>query len=440
TTKPTVTSAPQPTTTTTPPIRKPGSLPDPSKPEGTETLEQIQHIVIVMQENHSFDSYFGMLGRGDGFAVDAKGQPRDANPVGDGTFVRAFHWPGECQVSGLPGQDWGRSHTSWNNGRNDGFVKASTGVAMGYWDETDIPFYYALARTFPVCDRWFCSTLAQTYPNRRFLMAGTAAGIVLTSAPSLSISPPPNGTILDRLARHKITWKNYFTDLPGTAVIPQEIGPYPKSLANISEFARDAAAGKLPAISYVDPNFTHESEENPQDIRRGENFTHNVVQALFDSPLWPKSLLIFCYDEHGGYYDHVPPPRAIPPDHIKPGVDDPTVHGAYDHYGFRVPAVIVSPYAKRDYVSHVVHDQTSILKLIETKWNLPAMTYRDANADNLLDSLDFANPPAFLEPPKLPGPGALGTCEEGVTKSPVPPANAIVSASEASSLRIGATS
>ena len=148
------------------------------------------------------------------------------------------------------------------------------------------------------------------------------------------------------------------------------------------------------------------------------------------SPAWPKTMLIWTYDEHGGYYDHVPPPPAIRPDDIPPDIDvPPDLPGAYDRYWFRVPAVIVSPYARRDYVSHVVHDHTSVLKLVETKWNLGAMTYRDANADNLLDSLDLRAPPAFLEPPALPAPAlAAGpdTCAPGDPGGPIPPPDAVV--------------
>ncbi len=167
-----------------PPTRllPPGSRPFPRLPEGIDTLPQIDHIVVLMMENHSYDSYLGALRCGaDGFRFGRDGKPVNANPDGNGNLIRSFHMPSTCQLSGVPGQDWNRSHTSWDGGRNDGFVKASTAIAMGYWDETDIPFYYGLSRTFPLSDRWFGSVLAQTYPNRRFLMAGTAAGIVNTS-------------------------------------------------------------------------------------------------------------------------------------------------------------------------------------------------------------------------------------------------------------------
>jgi phospholipase C len=381
-------------------VLPPGTRPYPDRPEGVDTLPQIEHIVVLMMENHSFDDHFGMLGRGDGFRLDKNGLPRDANPDGTGAFVRAFHMPSGCQLHGVPGQDWNRSHTSWNDGRLDGFVKASTAVAMGYWTAQDLPFYYGLGGTFPLCDRFFCSVLAQTYPNRRFLLAGTAGGIVSTTTEALTKPPPPNGTIFERLNAHAITWRNYYSDLPGVAVIPKILADNQPMFSPIAQFFTDARKGSLPAISYVDPHFERQSEENPQDIRFGEEFASRVINAVMQSPAWPKTMLIWFYDEHGGYYDHVPPPPALKPDDIPPDITTPpNLPGAYDRYGFRVPAVIVSPYARRNYVSHHLHDHTSVLKLIETKWNIGALTYRDANASNLLDSLDLKGRPHFLELP-----------------------------------------
>jgi phospholipase C len=411
-------------------VLPPGSRPFPRVPEGTDMLPEIEHVVVLMMENHSYDSYFGARRRADGFKFAPDGRPRNANPDGNGNLVRAFHMPSTCQLHAVPGQDWNRSHRSWDGGRNDGFVQASTAVSMGYWDQTDIPFYYALANTFPLADRWFGSVLAQTYPNRRFLMAGTASGNVSTAASSLTAYPPPNGTIFDRFQAHGISWRNYFTDLPSVAIIFKTLQDYPANVSPISQFYSDAAAGTLPFFSLVDPNFETESEENPQDLRRGEQVAAKVINAVTHSPNWAKTLLIWTYDEHGGYYDHVPPPAAVRPDDIPPDIDvPPDLPGMYDRLSFRVPAVMVSPYAKRNYVSHVTHDHTSVLKLVETKWNLGALTYRDANADNLLDSLNLRARPAFLEPPVLPPPAldvAPDTCTPGDPGGPIPPPDAVV--------------
>ncbi|HEX4490827.1 MAG TPA: alkaline phosphatase family protein [Acidimicrobiia bacterium] len=399
-----------PTTTVPRRPRRPGDRPDPSKPAGVDMLPKIEHIVVLMMENHSFDNYLGVLGRGDGLPLDAAGKPLPALPDGTGHYIHSFPMPTTCQLKALPSQAWQASHLSLGNGDNSGFVKACGPVAMGYFTPDDIPFYAGLARTYPLSDRWFASCLAQTYPNRRFLMAGSAAGVIDTTAASVVAPPPPNGVIMERLEAHGLSWMSYYVDISASFLFPSFMTTRLNHTAHIERFYQDAKNGTLPALSYVDPAFDDrygESEENPADIRVGEQFAAKVVHAVTTGKAWDKTVLIWLYDEHGGYYDHVVPPRAIAPDSIPPNLPPGAIKAGYDQYGFRVPAAIISPYAKKHYVSHVVHDHTSILKLIETKWNLPALTFRDANADDLLDSLDFENPPAFAEPPELPEP-ALG--------------------------------
>jgi phospholipase C len=387
------------------PIKRPGSLPFPDLPIGTDTLPKLKHIVVLMMENHSFDSHLGMLGRGDGFVVAADGRPTASCPDKDGTPVRAYHSPNLCQTGGGVSQSWNASHLAYHNGANDGFVRASSRQAMAYYTGADLPYYYALARHFPVCDRYFSSVMAQTYPNRRFLMAATALGQVGDPLPGLNDPPPPNGTIFDRLDDQHISWKDYFVDLPTVALFPYQLTKNVGNVVPVADFLVDCALGTLPSVSLVDPQSSMGSEESPQDVAIGAAYAATIINAVLHSLAWPQTMLILTYDEHGGYYDHVAPPAAIPPDSIAPNIHvPPDQPGAYDRYGFRVPTVIISPWAKRNYVSHVVHDHTSILRLIETKWNLPAMTYRDANASNLLDTVDFFVEPAFATPPALPAP------------------------------------
>ncbi len=412
--------------------RPPGSLPNPSLPEGTDTLPQIEHVIILMMENHSFDNYFGALDGGVGFSLK-DGAPTASNPDGNGNLIHAFHMPSTCQLDGHPGQDWNASHISYDGGRNDGFVLASGPVAMGYWTAEDLPFYYGLAQTFPLASRWFGSTLCQTYPNRRFLMAGTAAGIIGTDNASLLAPPPPNGNIFDRLDAHAITWRNYHSDLPSVAILIKYAQRNTNKLLPIARFFADVAAGTLPAVSVVDPAFNGGgSEENPDDIRVGEQFAAQVINAVMAGPGWSKTLLVWLYDEHGGYYDHVPPPRAIAPDNIPPNLTAGDQPGGYDRYGFRVPAVIASPYARRNYISRQVRDHTAILKFIERKWNIGALTFRDANADDLFDCLDFAHAPAFLDPPVLPAPALAASHPPACTPGDpgtIPPPDAVTPAS-----------
>ena len=406
-------------------IRPPGSLPFPDLPQGTDTLPQIENIIILMMENHSFDNYFGALGPRAGLPA-RNGVLRAANPDGDGGLVRAFRMPSACQLNGAPSQNWNSSHIAVGHG-NNGFVLASGPVAMGYWTSADIPFYYGLARTFPLASRWFGSTLCQTYPNRRFLMAGTAAGIINTSSESLMAPQPPNGNIFERLNAYGIPWRNYFTDIPSVGIFfawARENAV--DNVSRMDQFYSDAAAGTLPAVSLVDPEYLNNgsSEENPADIRLGEQFASRVINAVMQGPQWPKTLLVWLYDEHGGYYDHMHPPAAIAPDDIPPNLSPGDEPGAYDRYGFRVPAVVVSPYARPHYESRLVRDHTAILKFIERKWNIGALTFRDANADDLFDCLDFENDPAFLDPPTLPAPALDAVnppeCTPG-DPGPIPP-------------------
>ena len=192
------------------------------------------------------------------------------------------------------------------------------------------------------------------------------------------------------------------------------------NVKSIDQFFADAASGHLPSFSLLDPNYNTQSQENPLDIVRGEAFLGQAVHALGSSPGWRQTMLIVTYDEHGGYYDHIAPPAALAPDSVGPMVQPgESTYDGYARHGFRVPSIVVSPYAKRDHVSHVVYDHTSILAFLERKWNLAAMTYRDANANNLTDFLDLgameARQPTFPELPPLAAAGmnaATLACEK----------------------------
>jgi len=450
-------------------------LPRPDLAMGTDTLSQIDHIVILMMENHSYDNYLGMLaGHGDGLPLDGHGRPAPTNPAADGSAVPMRRFAGTTQQKGVPTQSWNASHIQWAEGSCTGFVRSveqtlpglDALVPMTYWTEEDLPFYYGLARTFPLATRWFSSCLGPTFPNRRFLIAGTAHGLI-DDLPFGMIDYPAAGTIFDLLDAHGISWVNYhqlsairvnwrrlshahglnFLRVLGAllaGIFPQLIPAITRKLQvtadlfplgflrsvnhfrPIDQFWRAARTGKLPSVSIVDPDFGQGSEENPQDIQVGEAFAAQVINAVMTGEGWPGTLLIWLYDEHGGYYDHVPPPAAAPPDDVRgsnPMQRFPllrllrfTILGkkidaaddgpdTYDRLGFRVPAVIVSPYAKPGYVTDQVYDHTSVLRLIERKWNLPPLTRRDAAAkDPVDDVLDFDNPPAFLAPPSLPEP------------------------------------
>jgi len=415
----------------------PGTRVNPAAPAGTDQLPLIRNIVIVMMENHSYDNVLGMQrGRGEGFTLGRDGKPTATNPwpassavppPGGDSVLAAFPMPNPCQPDGHPFNTWDAFWASYAGGKLDGFAASQSGpVSMGYLEPSVLPFTNSLAATFPVCDRWFASVGAQTYPNRRFLMAGTSLGLLYDTFPPAA---PPNGTVFQALDAHGISWKNYYSSLPSALIWSYQasLPGFPSHLASNKAFLADAAAGTLPAVSMVDPNFGTQSEEDPQDVQYGDQFLSQVVRAVTASPQWPHTLLVWCYDESGGYFDHVPPPAAVVPDSVPPDVPPGGTPGSFDRYGFRVPAGIVSPYAKPDYVSHVVHDHTSVLKLIETKWNLPALTARDAAADDLLDSVDLTRPPHFLRPPTLAvaaDPSVLAGCSASGPGT-IPPASAV---------------
>ncbi len=333
------------------------------------------------------------------------------------------HAPSTCQPGPGVSQNWVSTHLQIDGGKMDGFLFDDNANAMHYWDGRDLPFYWSLARTFPLCDRWFASAPAQTYPNRMYLQAATCQSLIATdTTKALALPHPAGGTIWDKLDAHGISWNDYCWDLPDIALFPKTLGANRDKVRTFGQFLADCSSGALPSVSIVSPGVNAYSEENPSDIQLGEAYTASIVNAVMGGPAWPKTVLLFMYDEHGGYYDHVAPPAAVPPDDIPPDVAPaPNAPAAWNQYGLRVPAFVISPFARRDYVSHVLHDHTSVLRFIETKFNLGALTRRDANADNLLDCLDFHRPSAFLEPPTLAAPGLPATGSTCEPQTPPPP-------------------
>jgi len=376
-----------------------GALPVDTLPEGAPHGDAIpiDHIVVLMQENRSFDHYFGRL-RPRGKAA-AEGPPEGASnpdPLG-GAPIEPFRQKAACEVADVS-HSWNGSHAQWNGGAMDGFTSTnavgadpSGARAMGYYTKRELPYYHKLYRTFAIGDRYFASMLGPTYPNREYLLLGRD----LFDATK---------TIFESLDEAGVSWTIYSEQIPFAVLLPY-VAARPEHGASAAQFDADAAAGTLPAVSFVDAAFfgdlTIQSDEHaPTNVQVGQAWVAGKVDALLRSPLWPRSALFLTYDEHGGFYDHVPPPPACIPDDIAPQLEKGDVDAEFDRYGFRVPVVVVSPFAKKKFVSHVVHDHTSILRFIETRFDLPALTRRDANADPMLEFFDFQNPP-FLRPPRF---------------------------------------
>jgi phospholipase C len=350
-----------------------------------------------MKENRSFDHLFGQLSTSqhDVEAVPATWTNLDAS----GGSVAPHHSTTTCEKADPPHQ-WNEMHAQANGGKMDGFVKsgaqsspASDGhFTMGYYDSTDIPFYYWLANTFSIADHYFPSVLSGTWANRDYLVAATSKGTKNTgSDPQLSGVP----LIFDQLDQVKVSWNVYTDD-----IAPLEFSVAwgsRKKWGKVSDFLAAVKNGTLPAVSFVDATTAiappSSDEHPPADVQVGEAWTRSIYGAVVHGPKWPETVLFFTYDEAGGFADHVPPPKSC-----APSADQ----SEFTELGIRVPLVAVSPWARRHHVSHAVHEHTSILRFIELLFDLPALTARDANSDALLDMFDFdcpntmpvADPPA----------------------------------------------
>ena len=366
-------------------------------------LAALQHIVVLMQENRSYDNYFGPLHR--------EGQPASA-PVPKAparSKIVPFHQSAMCEVADV-NHSWTGTHAEINNGRMDGFAAQNvvaadpTGSrAFGYYDSTDLPFYYRLANTFGIGDRYFSSVPGPTYPNRFYEMAGTSFGHIKNDLPPAGGYTQPS--IFGRLQQAGISWTVYDAQFP-TASFFADVQTHMDHVKPYSQYLTDAAAGTLPQVTFVEPTYigtvaTETDEHPPANPQQGQQFTSGVVRALMSSPNWSSSALVLTWDEHGGYYDHVAPPAAPAPDTIAPLLKAGDVSAGFDRYGVRVPVLVVSPFSKPHFVSHQVSDHTSILSLIEHRFQLPPLTRRDAQADPLLEYFDFGHP-HFRKPPTLP--------------------------------------
>ena len=385
--------------------RASGSLPQTAVPAGTaNSAIPVEHIVIIMEENHSFDNFFGRLSQYSyGNELDGL-TDKMWNPDGNGNQTFSYHETAYCVKNTEHG--WDSSHRQWNNGANDGFVTENGGGksgmrAMGSYDETDLGFLYEMADRFTVGDRFFSSLLGPTFPNRSYFYGGSSWGHLRNNYRI----PQDIPLIFDVLNKYDVSWKYYYHDIAIAMLMRTFSHEDLKHFAHISQYRKDLEEGTLPSVSYIESSFIFGEEHPPFNFQIGQRQVAQHIESLLNSKMWATSALFLAFDEHGGYFDHVAPPEACKPDEIEPklgGKDKVAAH--FDRLGFRVPFMVLSPFAKRHYVSHVTYDHTSILKFIETKFNLPALTRRDANADAMLDLFDFDKPQYDYPTPALPTP------------------------------------
>ena len=400
-------------------------------------LTSIKHIIFLVQENRSFDNYFGMLPQyraAQGLpASDVNGL--DVNTVlqdENGVPVHPYHQVTTCAENTSP--SWNPSWYSYDSGKMDNFIKAhdirSTidpeyHRTMAYYDQTDLPYYYDAATQFATSDTWFSPVMAGTIPNRMYLFTGTSFGHIFPD-------PPPQGgfqqkTIFELLRDNKVSWRYYYQDNsiflaqfaawndPAITSNVFPISDYYKTLADPN------ADTLLPSVIFIEragewpknPNgdicgpvsltCTSYDEHPDAHTQAGAARVKQIADALLASKAWQSSVLILTYDEAGGLYDHVPILSAPAPDNIQPiaspGFEKP-LPGDFAHTGFRMPLIVMSPWVKPHFVSHKGRDSTSILKLIEKRFSLPALTARDAWADDMTEFFDFTSP-HWLTPPVL---------------------------------------
>jgi phospholipase C len=373
----------------------PARLPRPSR-------SGIDHIVVVMMENRSFDHYLGWLPGADG--KQAGLTYTDMQGAAHQTYRLAPEFQGCAHPD--PGHEVADARVEWNNGACDGWLRTGRNndlFPIGYYTKADLPFLGPAAAEWTVCDRYFAPFLGPTFPNRMYLLCGKADrqddALVKTDLP----------TIFDRLAAKRVSTRHYSGQFStGTFTFlflwNHKYDPIERTHA---QFFADCRSGRLPQVSFVDPNLTFTdvgpqsgiwNDDHPHaDIRAGEWFLQQVYRAVTTSKLWPRTLLIITYDEWGGFFDHVPPPAASA-----------DVDPAFLQRGFRVPTLLISPFARRRHVTHGLYDHASILRLIEWRFGLQPLAVRDAQAANLANALDFSRrnlrAPQFKVPRLAAGP------------------------------------
>ena len=401
-------------------------------------LSTIKHIIVMLQENRSFDSYFGQLQayasqKVPGYQVNAGYDPTVLLPLIGGGTGHLFHEPTQWTEDLTP--SWNESHFDIDQQKDgtfkmDRFALTTHSVthnfdpsglrALGFYDQTDLPYYYELATQFATSDAFHSSLLANTIPNRRYMFCATSQG---------AIRPDPGGhplwtcpTIFSSLQNAGVKWNLYFSS--GTILSQFQdwnnlaIRNRTENIQNLfNTLASPTADQDLASVVFiengVDPLTGVNADEHPdRKIQFGAAYVKRIIDAVLASPAWHDSVFILAFDEGGGLYDHVPPFTVVPPDSIPPALTPTDLPGDFTLSGFRVPLIVVSPWVKPHFVSHTNRELTSILKLIETRFGLPPLTARDAAADDMTEFFDFADPPAWLTPPPLPAQPTTGLADQ----------------------------
>ena len=440
---------------------------------------KIEHLIFIVQENHSFDNYFGTYPGANGLTLDA-GVPVDPNQTSLG-YVHPFHlnvtqpimiWgdelpPGVADPDDLQqgnsssssfhldnesiGRDlshaWLVAHTAYDNGKMDGFVAAEGSIlTMGYYDSSDIPYYWDYANQYVLDDNFFSSLMGPSFPNHLYIASGTNGP--MSSLPPLCLqtpckwilngrivdNPPPDynwqglsldwSTLAEELSNANVSWSwydgqarptrpNIWDVLPLFTYFQNHPDQLVEHVRNTQAFVNSIQNGQLPAVSWIIPGGwvpptypaackrQSPSEHPPARSDCGMDYVSYLVNQVMESPFWQSSAIIVTWDDYGGFYDHVPPPQV----------------DAFGE-GFRVPALVISPWAKHGFIDHTQYEFASLLRLAEDNFNLPPLGTRDVTANDMMNSFDFNQSPQqpLIEPANFVGPANPQTQTQQLTQ------------------------
>lgn len=425
-------------------------------PGNRDGIGAVNHVIIMLQQNHTFDNYFGQMTayrKRNGIPiVNSDGKINDlstgdfSNTVAQVGTIPIAHSGSVC-IEELS-SDWAESHKAMNlsnpsaagtNAPMNGFAQTAfdlgqfteslgfaltdkTGSrAMRFYDDNDLNYYYFMASNFATSDAFF-TPVPSRFLNRLYLYAGTSQGFA--HAPNAQLMAR---TIFQLLDEAGVSWKIYIPDTPAVTYL-QYFTYYnqPATKTHIfpaSQYFTDLQNGTLPSVAVIEPALFTGRDEHPSNfdpltgrvsassIQAGAQFVSTLINALMKSSAWKDSVFFLAYDEGGGFFDHVPPisvpsPDGIPPKDLLPG----DALGDFTISGFRVPNMVISPFARKNYVSHTQMDFTAYLKFIETRWNLSNLTARDAAMPDMTEFFDFRGAP-WATPPSPPAQNRSGVCD-----------------------------
>ena len=359
----------------------------------------IDTFVVLMMENRSFDHYLGWLPNADGKQAGLTYIDEEGRTGTTRRFAPDFQG---CDHPD-PSHSWNGGREQMNGGRMDGFLRGRNDeFAISYYTKEDLPFISHAASASTAYDRFFCSVLGPTFPNRYYMHAATAYGRKDNALP-VETGGLPDTTIFASMLAKGLTARYYFNDLPAAGLWGI---PGLQRSARVEEYYARAASGTLPNLSFVDPVFGGQSpasangvrgDEHPHgDIRAGQAYMADIAHAFMESPQWKRGAMFIVYDEWGGFFDHVRPPRVPDDFNSRDPKED------FGQMGMRIPAVVLSPYARRGHVDHGTYGFESILKMVEYKFGLAPLSRRDRYATNIARSFDWESKPG--DPPELPDP------------------------------------